>query len=253
MKIKIPCTKCFVQDGIKEPVFSFLEVGESNVHDIICTRGHTTSIAMTQHKHEVLFEIGAMALVDGYPREAIATIAAALERFYELCIRVICSGKQIPEEQIYSAWRLIDTASERQFGAFIFSMLLWFKECPEVIDNKKPILPNISRGKTKTWKEFRNAVIHKGLIPSECVAIEYCELVYAHINELTKAITLQHEDIWLSEAHKQATVARRENPEKEIMLFGLPTTLFLARGTQAPGSFKDALKQLNGYKEIYGR
>ncbi|UVJ42543.1 hypothetical protein NVV94_18195 [Pseudomonas sp. LS1212] len=253
MKVKIPCFKCFEQDGIKEPVFSFLELGESNIHEVICTRGHKTFIALTQHKHEILFEIGAMALADGYPREAIATIAAALERFYELCIRVISSGIEIPEEQLHAAWRLIDAASERQFGAFILSMLLWSKECPEVIDNKKPTLPNTSRGDTKTWKEFRNAVIHKGLIPSECVTIEYCELVYAHMNELTKTMTLRHEEAWLSEAQKQATVARQANPEKEIVMFGLPTTLFLARGTQAPGSFKEALKQLNGYREIYGR
>ncbi|AXK52374.1 hypothetical protein [Pseudomonas protegens] len=253
MKVKIPCFKCFELDGVKEPVFSFLELGESNIHEVICTRGHKTFIALTQHKHEILFEIGAMALADGYPREAIATIAAALERFYELCMRVISSSMEVPEEQLHAAWRLIDVASERQFGAFIFSMLLWSKECPEVIDNKKPTLPNTSRGDTKNWKEFRNAVIHKGLIPSECVAIEYCELVYAHINELTKIMTLRHEEAWLSEAQKQEAVARHANPEKEIVMFGLPTTLFLARGTQAPGSFKEALKQLNGYREIYGR
>ena len=253
MKIKIPCFKCFTLDGIKEPIFSFLELGESNIHEIICTRGHKTSIALTQHKHEVLFEIGAMALVDGYPREAIATIAAALERFYELCIRVISSGMQIPEEQLHAAWRLIDSASERQFGAFVLSMLLWSKECPKVIDNIKPTLPDTSQRATKTWKEFRNAVIHKGLIPSERVVIEYCELVYAHINELTKIITQRHEEAWLSEAQKQETLARQANPEKEIVTLGLPTTLFLARGTQAPGSFKEALNQLNGYREIYGR
>lgn len=252
MKIKVPCVKCFQLDGIAEPTFSFIELGESNIHEIICTRGHTTSIALTQHKHEILFEVGALALTDGYPREAIATIAAALERFYELCIRVISSSLKIPEEQLGEAWRFLDTASERQFGAFVLSMLLWSKECPVVIDNQKPVLPGRAKGKTKTWKEFRNAVIHKGLIPPESDVIEYCELVYAYINELTKAITSKHEDVWLSEAQKQEAAARQANPDKEIMTFAIPTTLFLARGTQSPNSFKEALIKLNGYKEIYG-
>ena len=192
----MPCFKCFQQDGIREPVFSHLEIGDSNIHEATCDRGHITRIALTQHKHEVLFELGAMALADGYPREAIATIAAALERFYELCTRVIGASRNIPEEQLQAAWRLVDFASERQFGAFLFSMLLWSNECPEVIDNKKPTLPNISKKDTKTWKEFRNAVIHKGLLPTEQVAIEYCELVYEHINSLTKKLTSVHEAEW---------------------------------------------------------
>jgi hypothetical protein len=249
----MPCFKCFQQDGIREPVFSYLELGESNIHEATCARGHTTLIALTQHKHEVLFEIGAMALADGYPREAIATIAAALERFYELCIRVISASLSIPDEQLQAAWRLIDVASERQFGAFVFSMLLWSNECPEVIDNKKPTLLNTTKSDTKTWKEFRNAVIHKGLIPSEQVAIEYGELVYAHINQLTQKLTSAHEAEWLSQAQRQATEAQQANPEKELVFFGVPTTLFLARGTQAPGSLREALKQLSGYREIYGR
>ena len=253
MKLKMPCIKCFDQDGILEPVFSYLEIGDSNIHEATCTRGHTTFVALTQHKHEVLFEIGAMALADGYPREAIATIAAALERFYELCVRVICASQKIPDEQLNAAWRLVDAASERQFGAFMFSMLLWSNESLEVIDNMKPTFPNTPKGKTKTWKEFRNAVIHKGLLPTEHVAIEYCELVYAHINQLTKKLTSEHEVEWLAQAHRQAKEAQQENSEKELVLYSVPTTLFLARGTNAPDSFMEALQQLGGYREIYTR
>ena len=249
----MPCIKCFDQDGIQEPIFSYLEIGDSNIHEATCARGHTTLVALTQHKHEVLFEIGAMALADGYPREAIATIAAALERFYELCVRVICASRKIPEEQLDAAWHLVDAASERQFGSFIFSMLLWSNECPSVIDNQKPTLPNTSKNKTKAWKEFRNAVIHKGLLPPEHVAIEYCELVYAHINQLTEKLTSEHGEEWLAQAQRQATEAQQKNSEKELVLYAVPTTLFLARGTNAPGSFREALKQLGGYREIYTR
>lgn len=253
MKIKIACTKCFELDGIAEPNYSYLELSENNLHEVTCTRGHTTYIALTQHKHEILFEIGAMALIDGYPREAIATIAAALERFYELCIRVISSGLNVPKEQFSEAWRLLNSASERQFGAFVLSMLLWSKECPPVIDNKKPELRGKSKRDTKTWKEFRNAVIHKGLIPQEAEVVEYCELVYAHINTLTKIVTLKHEDEWLLEAHKQVTAAQQDNLDKEIVTFFIPTTLFLARGNQSPENFKDALVKLNEFKGVYGK
>lgn len=249
----MPCIKCFDQDRIQEPVFSYLEISDSNIHEATCARGHTYLVALTQHKHEVLFEIGAMALADGYPREAIATIAAALERFYELCIHIICASRRIPEGQLDATWRLVDAASERQFGAFLFSMLLWSNECPEVIDNKKPTLPNIAKSNTRTWKEFRNAVIHKGLLPPEHVAIEYCELVYAHINQLTEKLTSEHKAEWLAQAQRQATEAQQKNSEKELIVYAVPTTLFLARGTNAAGSFREALKQLGDYREIYTR
>ncbi len=253
MKIKLPCFACFHENGKSEPVFSYLELGENNVHEVNCENGHTTFIGLTQHKHEVLFELGAMALVDGYPREAIATIAAALERFYELCIRVISAGLQIPDEELKKAWKLIDMASERQFGAFSLTMLLWLKECPPVIDNVKPTLPGISQSKTKNWKEFRNQVIHKGLMPSQIVSIEYCELVYAHINDLTRQITKQFEAEWLKEANRQANEAQEENPDIQIVFTGIPTSLFMARGSQAPLSFKEALQQMDGYRGLYVR
>lgn len=253
MKLKIPCIKCFQLDGIREPVFSSIEFGESNIHEATCDRGHITTIALTQHKHEILFEIGAMALLDGYPREAIVTIAAALERFYEVYIRVICEGAKISIDQVTATWKHIDNASERQFGAYLFTSLISSKECPPVIDNVKPPLADVSKGNTKTWKEFRNAVVHKGFIPTESLAIEYCEIVYAHINELTKQLTLTYGDEWLKEAQKQATQECNANPKKEIMLFGLPTTLFLARGTGAPENFRQALEQLKGYREIYAK
>jgi hypothetical protein len=124
---------------------------------------------------------------------------------------------------------------------------------PPVIDNARPSFANVSKGDTKTWKEFRNAVVHKGFIPTASVAIEYCELIYAHINELTKQLTLTYGDEWLKEAQKQATQERDANPDKEIMLFGLPTTLFLARGTGAPENFSQALDQLKSYREIYAK
>jgi len=253
MKLKIPCVKCFQFDGFKEPVFSAIEFGESNIHQATCDRGHITTIALTQHKHEVLFEIGAMAFLDGYPREAIVTIAAALERFYEVYVRVICEGAKIPGDQVMAAWGHIKNASERQFGAYLFASLISSKECPPVIDSAKPSLTDVSKGATMNWKEFRNAVVHKGLIPTEKLAIEYCELVYAHINELTKKLTLTYGDEWLKEAQRQATEEQNANPDKEIMLLGLPTTLFLARGANAPESFRQALEQLKGYRDIYAK
>lgn len=55
-----------------------------------------------------------------------------------------------------------------------------------VIDNKKPTLENVSKNQTKTWKEFRNTVVHKGYIPSVLETLAYGNIVYSHLNELIK-------------------------------------------------------------------
>jgi hypothetical protein len=51
-------------------------------------------------KFEVLFDLAANAIVDGYYREAIASFAASLERFFEFFVHVACL-KQGVEEDVF--------------------------------------------------------------------------------------------------------------------------------------------------------
>src|SRR5690606_23860589 len=101
---------------------------------------------------QLLFQVGIHALVDGYPREAVADFTAALERFYEFYFRVVCRIKGINKDAERATWSRVANQSERQLGLFLGSYLAV---------NGAPG-PTLSR----TNVEFRNGVVHKGKIPA---------------------------------------------------------------------------------------
>ena len=70
-----------------------VEVNDDNFYRIECQKGHVTFTYQQQQKFELLFDFGAMALLDGYTREAVASMSAALERFYEFYVLIICLGE----------------------------------------------------------------------------------------------------------------------------------------------------------------
>jgi hypothetical protein len=89
MRLAITCMSCFQADGKPSDEAVSVEMRDDGLYSVTCRRGHTTVTAIQEQKFEILFDIGAMALLDGYPREAVSSIASALERFYEYCIQVL--------------------------------------------------------------------------------------------------------------------------------------------------------------------
>lgn len=68
-------------------LFTAVEVRDENHYALTCPKGHRNVVVLQQQKFEVLFEIGAHAIEDGYYREAVSSFTASLERFYEFFVR----------------------------------------------------------------------------------------------------------------------------------------------------------------------
>lgn len=130
---------------------------------LTCEKGHETITVLQEDKFELLFQVGAHALLDGYYREAISSFSSSLERFYEYFIKVIFLNNNKDTELLSNIWRLVSAQSERQLGAFIFLYTQAFNEPPPILSP-----PKIT---------FRNAVIHKGKFPTESEALEYGQTV----------------------------------------------------------------------------
>jgi len=161
LKIITRCHQC----GPGEEA-ALLEVGNENLHQVICEKGHEWSLVITQQKHEILFEVAAHAIIDGYYREAISSFAASLERYYEFFIRVISVA--LPGDVFEKAWKQVSSQSERQLGAYIFTYISFYHKLPETLPQPLTTL--------------RNNVIHKGYIPSRVEAIKLGEAVAQIIN-----------------------------------------------------------------------
>lgn len=139
------------------------ELNDSGVYEARCQRGHQSYVILQQHKFEVLFDVGACALLDGYHREAVSSFSASLERFREFFFRSALLEYGIETKEIDTAWKQLAKQSERQFGAFTAIYLRECGQAPPVLSSK-----NV---------EFRNDVIHKGRIPERSEAIAYGDAV----------------------------------------------------------------------------
>ncbi len=150
------CVSKFDQQGIHISLVEFLDDGR---YEFTCPRGHETVTILQEQKFEILFDIGANAILDGYYREAISSFTSSLERFYAFVISVLLESSSSTEDQFKDCWSKVSRQSERQLGAFIF---LWASQL-----NKAPDI--LSTDMTK----LRNDVIHNGKIPTKEHAIEF--------------------------------------------------------------------------------
>lgn len=128
-------------------------------YEFKCCFGHETTTLLQQQKFEVLFEIGAHAIIDGYYREAVSSFTSSLERFYEFALRVFLEKASKSDELFQSCWKAVASQSERQLGAFVFLWASNFGKPPELLSN--------------ATVHFRNEVIHKGKIPTREEALRY--------------------------------------------------------------------------------
>lgn len=249
MKLRIPCMQCFQELGKPTDELMPVELRDDGLYLATCERGHTTVTAIQEQKYEVLFDLAAMALLDGYPREAIASMASALERFYEFYVFVLAIKYNVDPKTFVAVWKQVDNQSERQFGAYLFvSLLANPKSLPKSIDEAQPSLPDVPVGQIKTWRSFRNAVVHKGYMPSMTECVAYGDIVYRHILELTKELKATCVD-----PLQKATLAhlsRAHSGGKPVSTMSIPTLLSLVRGDR-PASLPEALKELEKYRTSF--
>lgn len=166
MQLFATCMSCQVELG--HPSFEpfFVPYYEDRIAQIECSRGHKSFVVLQNQKFEVLLESGANALLAGYTLEAAATFSAALERFNEFSIKVMLAHLGMSIATYDQMFREMARHSERQYGSFLALHAL-------VLGS--PYLPN------KKIAPFRNAVIHKGEIPTPEVVEEFCSNVYSEI------------------------------------------------------------------------
>ena len=157
MRILAACFQC------KKPSLVYGQLRDSGIVQIICDAGHKSNCVSSLERFEYLFESGLLAYVSGFEREAVSSLSASLERFFEYYVRVISREKEIDHDKFALAWKSLSDQSERQLGAFLLVHLLETRE-PFVVNGK--------------MVKFRNKVIHKGHIPTLTEVRTYAAFIY---------------------------------------------------------------------------
>lgn len=251
MKVMVCCAGCFAADG--NPLNAHIEwheVNDQGAYLTTCPRGHTTVSVVQQQKFEVLFELGANALLDGYPGEAITRFASALERFFEFFINVISVKHSLAPEAFGTTWKELASSSERQYGAYLLVHLLHYGTPPS--PNPEKMKPAGATGKTKDWKTFRNSVVHKGYIPLIAEALQYGELIYQFINaQITTLLETAGKAVQTATFRliQEGASSFPEVSDYYSQTIALPGIVGILKGGTAK-PFADALEEVRGYRHL---
>lgn len=158
-----------------------IEYADRLIYDLTCRScGQPFCLFVRKQKFEVLFDLGAEALLAGFAREAVSSFAAALERCFEFYVRAFAleqaSGQaedlEAAWQRLDATWRLVDRQSEQQVGMLALAYLLREGRPPDFLRPQA------------LGSEFRNAVIHRGYLPRREEVEDYAAQVFGLIDRL---------------------------------------------------------------------
>jgi hypothetical protein len=227
----VPCLKCQEEKPERQYWLKGVELRNDLTFNLECPLGHKSVVIFNAPKFELLFDMGASALLDGYDREAVSSFAAAQERFHEFDIKVLLAKQNVSKEQFLATWKLVASQSERQLGAYYFLHLLQFNASPPTSPKRV---------------EFRNNVIHKGYIPTSTEAADYAEYVYDYIvgtlKTMKPSLSPQINQVCRDDVEEMLQSIPADMTKRPV---ALPTMIWLLGPEEEFGrhSFRDALKK----------
>ena len=215
MKLPMPCMQCALEKGEASiDSIARVEVRDDGRYETTCPNGHKSITVLQEQKFEILFDIGAYAISDGYYREAVSSFTSSLERFYEFFITAVFYEKGIDDAAFNNSWKLVARQSERQLGAFIFLHTNEFKRPPMVLREKDV--------------QFRNDVIHRGRIPSKIEALAYGQVVLDLIRPILRDVREKYPKGMQRTIFKHLNANRRD-PAEQNSTMTIATILGLSR------------------------
>jgi hypothetical protein len=238
MRVYLHCSKCLALNADDLSVVTLYpeSLEDNGIYWIRCKEGHDSRIYVGEMKFQVLFQIGLHAIVDSYTREAVVSFTAALERFYEFYLRVISNKKDIPADALTKSWKAVESQSERQLGAYLFTYLIEHGE----------LAPRLN----DTSVKLRNQVVHKGHIPSEKAAIEYGQEIADLIIPVLNRLKADYNDALRREIYNYLNERTNEKwankPDRvHVSAVSVETLIKMDQKPQDQLSLREALSDIN--------
>lgn len=198
-----------------------------------CPRGHESLCLVQNPKYEIHYEFACLALLDGYHREAISTLAVALERFYEYYIAIVCKTRGVNQQEFDSAWKLLARQSERQIGAFLLLYLLENGRSCDFTPNKHV--------------DLRNKITHQGYIPQYAEVISYGQMALSFIVGVIEEFERLHQtETWKMRPHLES-LAKKYSGASNVTSSLVPT--ILSHQVWRKRSFEEGVNNLRAYRD----
>lgn len=248
LNIYITCSQCIrlSKNPPDSQDFQFYKVlvNDEGVYNFTCYKGHETTAITAYDKYQILFQMAANALLDGYYFEAVGCFIASVERFREWVIKFIWYLNGIDEEITEELWKKqLKNSSERQLGAFSSMVINHFKEAPPIFDDIQ--------------NKFRNSVLHKGMIPTKDESYKFGEYVFNYIRSIQKNIYIQYNSESFEFSSKELNKGLLNFKTSQLMNGEVipqnASEMILVMGYSVVRStnFQDEIKILKDYKNTY--
>lgn len=236
MRIFAACQKCIAPD--KPPVWMTGEIDNDLLAVCACPNGHRYLVHQAHSVPEIVYSAGVRAFLAGFYSESVVTLAAALERGYELFTKVFLRAGNRSTSDIEKFWSNLRNSSERQLGSFCATYYL---------------------ATGTQWKspskqaEFRNKVAHQGYIATREEAHVYGDYVTVSLNAIMSSIESYNQDVFyrhLEESraavYRRAEQLGREDPSLELCFAG-SSAIAWHNGSPPRLTFSEALETTSSY------
>ena len=224
------CREAREDEGVQGAVLLPAEITRDFTCTLQCPQGHNERWGIANHLHEVLFDTGALAVLDGYYREAISAFAAAVERFQEFYVRAVCQFREIGDAAAGAAWKPMRSASERQLGAFIMCHLIDAGAAPDL--------------EIEEWRSLRNRATHGGEFVTRDEVVKYGQAAWDHIRKHLVSLRTRHPGAFPELVDTVKSPSKAVNVSKH-----LPTLLFMAERYYKSWALSDGLEFLRAQRK----
>lgn len=243
MKIYVQCEQCFNEDeemGALNFHLYKVPINDEGVYEFECRNGHKIAAISPYQKYEILFQIGTNAFLNEYYFEAVGCFIASAERFREWAIKFIWHLNGVDANVSSKLWKQMKNSSERQLGAFYSLFINHFKEAPPIFDDKQ--------------HNFRNSVLHQGVIPEKDKTYKFGEYVFNYIRSIQNIIFSRYPQESYSFTVNKASETLHEYQKLEDIKgeVGLENSsemiLYLLKSDRGT-TFQDEINLLKSYNE----
>ena len=220
MQLHLYCPDCLAEASKEQekgsrgvaPILSDVyELLNDGIYTVHCPKGHSGKVVLNNLNFELLYDLGINAIGDGYYREAVASITAALERYYEFFVKTIWHAQGVAFDIIDKNWKEMSNQSERQLGAYIVSYSYAFGEVAPVMTN--------------SLTKFRNSVIHKGELPTREKTIEYAEAILSLIDNSLSKLQAKYMDVVRATFEHYAPHYTPSDDSENVLTINHPTII----------------------------
>lgn len=219
------------------------EVNSNLIALCTCPNGHKLVSGLMHNLFDVLYTSAVQSYLQGCFSESVMSFTSALERTYEMFVKVIMLNEEVSLDAIDKFWKEVKNQSERQYGAFCLQYIKITGEAWR-IDGRQV--------------SFRNNVVHKGYIATSLEVANYVEYTTACQFKLLNILHNNYQDeclkLYFYQKEQTKSETERVMKQNNAQFSGIsnPSLLKWNYSDMTAVTFKNAIERQIEINKVFG-